>query len=83
MPAPSTSIKRTSTISKKQNTEKTAIESQNKTYEIQLWNSFGLIKIVRTDMKKYQLDLNGIPAGFYYVLVVKDGKTYRKQLIIK
>lgn len=70
-------------LSKKQNTENTAIESQNKTYEIQLWNSFGLIKIVRTDMKKYQLDLNGIPAGFYYVLVVKDGKTYRKQLIIK
>jgi len=70
-------------LSKKQNTEKTVIESQNKTYEIQLWNSFGLIKIVRTDMKKYQLDLNGITAGFYYVLVVKDGKTYRKQLIIK
>ena len=52
-------------------------------YNIQLWNSFGLVKQVTTDQNNYQLDLHGIPKGFYYVHVIKDGKTHRKQLIIK
>lgn len=52
-------------------------------YEIQLWNPFGLVKQVTTDQPKYQLSLSGVPAGFYYVHVIKDKMTYRKQLIIK
>ncbi len=53
------------------------------TYRIQLWNSFGLVKTVQTDRSSYQLDLTGVPAGFYYVHVIKDGQTYRQQLVVK
>ncbi|MCK9507978.1 MAG: T9SS type A sorting domain-containing protein [Pigmentiphaga sp.] len=63
-------------------TIKTAFSSDD-SYEIQLWNSFGLVKQVTTAQPKYQLSLLGIPAGFYYVHVIKDKMTYRKQLIVK
>lgn len=63
-------------------TIKTASSSDD-SYEIQLWNSFGLVKQVTTAQPKYQLSLSGIPAGFYYVHVIKDKMTYRKQLIVK
>lgn len=52
-------------------------------YTIQLWNSYSLVKSVQTDLDEYKMDLHGIPAGFYYVLVIKDGQTYRKQLMVK
>ncbi|MDD2283887.1 MAG: S8 family serine peptidase [Paludibacter sp.] len=57
--------------------------SSSDNYEIQLWNPFGLVKQVTTDQPKYQLSLSGVPAGFYYVHVIKNNLTYRKQLIIK
>lgn len=50
---------------------------------IQLWNSFGLLKQVQTDQSNYQLDLTGVAPGFYYVHVIKDGQTYRKQLVVQ
>lgn len=52
-------------------------------YEIQLYSSYGLVKSIQTNQKNYQLSLSGIPAGFYYIHVLKNGKTYRKQLIVK
>ncbi len=57
--------------------------NSSSSYTIQLWSSFGLLKSVQTDLEAYQLDLHGVPAGFYYVLVIKDGQTFRKQLIVK
>lgn len=57
--------------------------AQTQNYQIQLWNSFGLVRQVQTNQQSYQLDLTGIPAGFYYVHVIKDGKTHRRQLIVK
>ena len=50
---------------------------------IQLWSSFGLIKQVTTDKAEYRLDLTGVSPGFYYIHVIKDGQTYRKQLVVK
>ena len=52
-------------------------------YQIQLWNSSGLIKTIQTDQPRYQLDLTGVPPGFYYVHVIKDGQTYRRQLVVQ
>ena len=52
-------------------------------YTIQLWNSSGLLKQVETDQTSYQLDLTGVPPGFYYVHVIKDGQTYRRQLVVQ
>lgn len=52
-------------------------------YQIQLWNSVGLVKSVTTDQTEYQLDLSGVAPGFYYVHVIKDGQTYRQQLVVK
>jgi hypothetical protein len=50
---------------------------------IQLWNSFGMVKSVNTDQPEYQLDLTGVPPGFYYVHVIKEGETYRRQLVVQ
>ncbi len=52
-------------------------------YKIQLWNSLGLVKEVVTDQKEYRLSLHGIPAGFYYVHIIKGKQVIRKQLVIK
>ena len=52
-------------------------------YTIQLWNSSGLLKQVETDQTSYQLDLTGVPPGFYYVHVIKDGQTHRRQLVVQ
>jgi len=51
-------------------------------YEIQLWNSTGLVKRIITDQPQYQMSLNGVSKGFYYVVVIRNGKTYRQQLVV-
>lgn len=60
-----------------------SVSSLTSSYEIQLWNSSGLVKTIQTDQKKYQLDLSGLSPGFYYVLVIREGKTYRRQLMVQ
>ncbi|MDD2286781.1 MAG: S8 family serine peptidase, partial [Paludibacter sp.] len=40
-------------------------------YEIQLWNSMGLVKRVITDQPQYQMSLSGVSKGFYYVVVIR------------
>ena len=64
-------------------TQKTGTNPKSVFWQIQLWNSFGLIKTRQTDQTQYQLDLTGVPPGFYYLHVIKDGQTYRRQLIVK
>ncbi|MEA4916750.1 T9SS type A sorting domain-containing protein [Proteiniphilum sp.] len=50
-------------------------------YEIQLWSSASLLKTDKTDQPKYQISVSGLPAGIYFIRVIKDGKTYTKKLI--
>ena len=57
--------------------------SESPRYQIQLWSSSGLVKQVETDQKNYLLNLIGVPPGFYYVHVIKDGQTYRRQLVVQ
>lgn len=81
------------TINLQENTETEGIQSYSMlsrsnvtnsvSYQIQLWNSFGLVKSVTTDQSEYQLDLSDVAPGFYYVHVIKDGQTYRQQLVVK
>ena len=52
-------------------------------YEVQIWNSIGLIKSVKTSSSNYKLSLQGFKSGFYYVHVVIGDKIYRKQLIVE
>ncbi len=50
-------------------------------YEIQLWNSASLLKTYKTDQPKYQVPVSGLPAGIYFIRVIKDGQTYTKKMI--
>ena len=61
----------------------TTFSQSSFTYAIQLWSSLGLVKTVQTDQPEYQLDLTGVAPGFYYVHVIKDGHTYRQQLVVQ
>ena len=54
-----------------------------KDYRIQLWSASGLLRELRTERQTCQLSLSGIPAGLYFVHVIKDGKKYRKKLIVR
>lgn len=70
-------------IGEKQTKKRFVKKMNSSSYLIQLWNSYHLIKQVYTNRKQYQLDITGLPAGSYYVIIVKDGYKSRKQLIIK
>lgn len=78
-----TSVSVAEDASVSENTLSVSAASNSEKITIQLWNSYGLVKTVQTDQKEYKLNLNGVPAGFYYVHVIKKGKTYRKQLMVK
>ena len=65
------------------NIQRTVTNPKSGNWQIQLWSSFGLIKQVETDQTSYRLDLTGVPPGFYYVHVIKDGQTYRRQLVVQ
>lgn len=61
---------------------KSVISKQGE-YEVQLWNTSQLLRTYRTSDEKFQLPVNGLPAGIYFVRVVKDGKAYTQKLIKK
>ncbi|MCE5174559.1 MAG: T9SS type A sorting domain-containing protein [Bacteroidales bacterium] len=44
---------------------------------------FGIANKFQTDLHNYNLSLTGLPAGHYFVHVIKNGKTYRRQLIVQ
>lgn len=52
-------------------------------YEIQLWSSSAMLRRYTTDQPGYQMSVSGLPAGIYFVRVIKDGQTYTKKLIKK
>jgi len=72
----------TSNSSNKTSLLSTANESSSSTYEVQLWNSFGVIKTIRANGSSVQIPLNGLSKGFYYIHLIKNGKRYKKQFII-
>ncbi len=54
------------------------------TYEVQLWSEqSGLIKTLHSDQPTLQIPLNGLSKGQYFVHVIIDGKTYKRQLWVK
>ena len=51
------------------------------TYEIQLWNGLTMLKSFKTNQLTFQIPIAGLPAGLYFVRVIKDGQTYTEKLI--
>ena len=52
-------------------------------YEIQLWSGMTMLRSFRTNEPTFQIPMAGLPAGLYFVRVVKDGQTYTQKLIKK
>ena len=52
-------------------------------YEIQLWSGMRMLRSFRTNEPTFQISMTGLPAGLYFVRVVKDGQTYTQKLIKK
>ena len=52
-------------------------------YDIELWNTNQRIKSFRTNEPTFQIPMARLPAGLYFVRVVKDGQTYTQKLIKK
>ncbi len=51
--------------------------------EIQLWSGMTMLRSFRTNEPTFQIPMAGLPAGLYFVRVVKDGQTYTQKLIKK
>ena len=51
------------------------------TYEIQRWNELTMLKSFKTNQPTFQIPIAGLPAGLYFVRVIKDGQTYTEKLI--
>ena len=51
------------------------------TYEIQLWNGLAMLRSFQTNQPTFQIPIAGLPAGLYFVRVIKDGQTYTEKLI--
>ena len=42
-----------------------------------------LVKNYQTDLPVYQIPISNLPAGMYFVRVIKDGKVYTQKLMKK
>ena len=51
------------------------------TYEIQLWNGLTMLRSFKTNQPTFQIPIARLPAGLYFVRVIKDGQTYTEKLI--
>ncbi len=59
------------------------LSTDRSTYEIQLWSGMTMLRSFRTTEPTFQIPMAGLPAGLYFVRVVKDGQTYTQKLIKK
>jgi hypothetical protein len=51
-------------------------------YEIQLWNSAGILRSFFTTQKTYQFSVSHLPNGLYFVHIIQGDKiVYRKQFL--
>ena len=49
--------------------------------QIQLWSASALLKSYQTTERTYQISVEDLPKGIYFVVVIKDGKRYSQKLI--
>ncbi|MGP1463682.1 M43 family zinc metalloprotease [Tannerella sp.] len=59
------------------------LSTDRSAYEIQLWSGMTMLRSFRTNEPTFQIPMAGLPAGLYFVRVVKDGQTYTQKLIKK
>ena len=59
------------------------LSTERSPYEIQLWSGMTMLRSFRTNEPTFQIPMAGLPAGLYFVRVVKDGQTYTQKLIKK
>ena len=59
------------------------LSTDRSAYEIQLWSGMRMLRSFRTTEPTFQIPMAGLPAGLYFVRVVKDGQTYTQKLIKK
>lgn len=52
--------------------------SEDKVYEVQLWNATHLIKNQKTNDRSVQFSLNALPVGSYYIRVIYGGTVISK-----
>ena len=58
-----------------------ATKGVTSTYEIQLWSRLTMLRSFKTNQPIFQIPIAGLPAGLYFVRVIKDGQTYTEKLI--
>jgi hypothetical protein len=59
-------------------------KKDNDSYTIQLWSEYqGLIRTMEITEKKHQISLQELPAGMYFVLVIKDDKVLQRKIMLK
>lgn len=61
--------------------QRTIVPTRMGAYEIQLWSASAMLRRYTTDQPIYQIPVSGLPAGIYFVRVIKDGQIHTKKLI--
>lgn len=64
-------------------TQRSSLNIKTLPYEVQIWNEAGIGKKLPADQSIVEIPVGDLPKGTYFIQVIKDGKTYRQQLIIK
>ena len=59
------------------------LSTDRSAYEIQIWSGMRMLRSFRTNEPTFQIPMAGLPAGLYFVRVVKDGQTHTQKLIKK
>ena len=59
------------------------LSTERSAYEIQIWSGMTMLRSFRTNEPTFQISMAGLPAGLYFVRVVKDGQTHTQKLIKK
>ena len=59
------------------------LSTERSAYEIQIWSGMRMLRSFRTNEPTFQIPMAGLPAGLYFVRVVKNGQTYTQKLIKK
>ena len=59
------------------------LSTERSAYEIQIWSGMTMLRSFRTNEPTFSIPTVGLPAGLYFVHVVKNGQTYTQKLIKK
>ena len=59
------------------------LSTDRSAYEIQIWSGMTMLRSFRTNEPTFSIPTVGLPAGLYFVHVVKNGQTYTQKLIKK